>query len=406
MVSVRDITVEDVLQDDHVTVNVGQPLTTARSLMEESRLRALPVVDGERFAGMLSYRDVMEKLRSDPSTTKVDPLTHTPPEVEADQNLVELSSLRINSGRKMFVALDDRDRLHGVVGEEHIAYAAADTEELASASVADIMTQELVTTTADVSIETARRTMMDNNISRLVVLDDDGDLAGIISTLDTLRSMIMRDQMSGGTGNKGGRTPGTAAGEVKGEKGRLSDIPVREIMQSTVEIDAELVEPGTPLTDAIHRIEETTALEVVVMEDDEPVGLVTLKDVLDFIAAHEQVDSLLVELTGPEVPEEKKAIHDKIENRIKGGLGRVLERPEELRVHMKTYEKDGTRHKYTLNFRLGSELGTTRVNSHGWDLLDAVDEGLEKIETLIKKEKDKSRDEARRRRREGKYSSS
>ncbi|MFB6265633.1 MAG: CBS domain-containing protein, partial [Candidatus Nanohaloarchaea archaeon] len=79
MASVREITAEEVLEEDPVTVNAGQSLSKARSLMEEHTLRALPVVDGEKFVGMLSYRDVMEKLRSDPATTKVESQVHDPP---------------------------------------------------------------------------------------------------------------------------------------------------------------------------------------------------------------------------------------------------------------------------------------------------------------------------------------
>ncbi|MDY6769612.1 MAG: HPF/RaiA family ribosome-associated protein, partial [Candidatus Nanohaloarchaea archaeon] len=199
---------------------------------------------------------------------------------------------------------------------------------------------------------------------------------------------------------------GVAAGDVTGEKKSLSNIPVSELMQPTEEIDAEIVEPGTGLVDAIGIIEDNDVLEVVAVDDGEPVGIVTVKDVVDVAASHEAVDSLLVQLTGPEVPAEKQAIHDKIETQLRGGLGRVLERPDELTVHMKKYEKDGTQHKYTLNFRLTSEHGTVRVNAHGWELLDAVDEGLDKLETVIKKKREKAKDRARKRRREDKYSRS
>ncbi|MFB6294413.1 MAG: CBS domain-containing protein, partial [Candidatus Nanohaloarchaea archaeon] len=81
MTSVRDITAADVANTDPETVNTGQTLSKARTVMEEHTLRAVPVVDGARFEGVLSYRDVMEKLHMDPSKTKVDPLVHTPPTV-------------------------------------------------------------------------------------------------------------------------------------------------------------------------------------------------------------------------------------------------------------------------------------------------------------------------------------
>ncbi len=405
MTSVRDITAADIANRDPPTVNVGQSLSKARTVMEGNMLRAVPVVDGAQFEGVLSYRDVMEKLHMDPSKTKVDSLVHTPPTVEDDQNLVELAGLRINSGRKLFVQVDESGKLRGTVSEEDIAHAARDTDELDGLVVEDVMTADLITVDADASIDTARKQMRENNISRLVVMDGD-DLAGVITTLDTLRTMVERESSTAGSGNKGGRTPGTAAGEVRGESGNLSDIPVSELMQPTEEIDAELVETGTGIGTALDIIRDSSALEVVVMEDGAPVGIVTVKDVVDVIASHEAVDSLLVQLTGPEVPAEKQAIHDKIETQLRGGLGRVLERPDELTVHMKKYEKDGTQHKYTLNFRLTAEFGTIRVNAHGWELLDAVDEGLDTMERLVKQEKEKKRDQSRQRRRDSKYSQS
>ncbi|MDY6770032.1 MAG: CBS domain-containing protein, partial [Candidatus Nanohaloarchaea archaeon] len=347
MVSVRDITVEDVVEEDPPTINVGQPLSAARGVMEDGERRTVAVVDGDRFEGMLSYRDVLEKLRSDPGKTKVDRLLHTPPTVEEEQNLVELSRLRADSGRTAFVVLDEHDRLRGVVDEEDIAYAAADAEELEQLSVADVMTGELITVDASAPLDTARRTMMDEGVSRLVVMDGD-ELAGVITTIDILRAMVGRDQMSGGTSGRTGSMPGPAGGEVTGEKESLSDVPVRELMQSLDELDAELVDPSTDLSEAVHVIEDSHALEVVAVEDGDPVGIVTVKDVVDVVASHEAVDSLLVQLTGPEVPEEKQVIHDKIETQLRGGLGRLIERPDELTVHMKKYEKDGTQHKYTL----------------------------------------------------------
>ncbi len=402
MVSVKDMEVEEVAEGEPVTVNVGQTLSKVRYRMEENGLRTVPVVDGERFEGMLSYRDVMEKSRSDPSTIKLDDLVHTPPKVEGDENLVELSRLRIESGRKKFAMVGEHDRLEGVIGEFEIVEAAVECEELEGVTVADVMTSDLVTVEADEPFDTARNRMMEYNISRLVVLED-GELQGIITSLDTLRSMVPRDQMQGGSKHHAARS--SASGDVQGEKESMSDIPVRELMQPATETLSYVIEgEDTPLRETVRHMLDNELLEVVVVEDGDAAGILTLKDVVDLVAGHEVVESLLVQLTGPEVPREKQAILDKIENQVRGGLGRVLDRPDELRVHVKKYEKDGKRHKYTLNFRLSSKLGTLRVNTHGWDLLDAVDEGLENLERLVKEEKEKTRDQQRERRRKGKYS--
>ncbi|MDY6777016.1 MAG: CBS domain-containing protein [Candidatus Nanohaloarchaea archaeon] len=404
MSSLQDITAAEVADEDPVTVNLGETLSKVRNTMEENRLRAIAVVDGHRFEGMLSYRDVMEKLRSDPTTTKVDDLVHTPPTLEGDESLVDLASLRIDSGRKGFAILGEHERLEGVIGERELVLGARDADELESVSVSDLMVRDLLTIESGERFETARKRMRDNNVSRLVVTGSGGGLEGVITSFDTLQAMVPRDQMSGGTGNKSSGMP-TGSGDRKGEKESMSEIPVRELMQTSEEIDAAILRGGgSSLRNAIDTLERGESTELVVVEDGEPVGLLTLKDIIDFFASQEQVEAMRVQLTGPEVPEEKAAIHTKIENQVRGSLGRMLRDPEELTVHMKKHEKDGSQHKYSLNFKLVSELGTKTVKTHSWDLLDAVDDGLEKLEKVVKKEREKKRDESREARRKGKYS--
>ncbi len=392
MASARDLTAGDVLEGEPATVNIGQPLSKARTVFEEHRLRTLPVVDGKQFVGMLGYRDLMEKLRSDPGRTKVDKLVHTPPDVEQDQNVVELSALRIASGRKKFAVLDKHNHLEGVVGERELVYPTYDAEELQNVVVSDLMTTELVTVRDDEPFETARRRMMDENVSRLPVVDGDGRCVGMISSLDTLRAMVPREQMQ--------------EGDYKGHKESLSDIPVRELMEDREQVERTLREEGDmTLPAAVQQMREAGTREIVVLDDDAPAGILTLKDVITHLAGQQAVEGIQVQLTGPDVPEEQQAVMDKVETALQGGLGRLLVRPEELAIHVKQYEKEGNRHKYSLRFKLSWKHGVTSVKADGWTLLDVVDEGLDNLETVVKKEREKRVDQKRDRQRKGKYSS-
>lgn len=391
MSSIQDITAADVADADPVTANVGQTLSKVRNKMEDHNLRTIPVVDGAVFEGMLGYRQVMEKLRADPSTTKIDPLLHQSPEITEDQNVVELSRLRIDSGRKKFALTDQQGRLEGVIGEEELVQGARDADELQGRSIDEIMTADVITTENDASHETARKLLMDNNISRLPVINDAGELVGVITSNDLFRGMVPREQMS--------------KGDYKSTKDNLSDIPVSEVMRLEDEYNRTIIDDEQlSLREAIDRMQENGKLELIIVSDDRPTGIVTMKDFVDFFAGHEVVNQLQVALTGADVPEEKAAIHDKVETAINGGLGRVLENPDELRIHVKKYEQDGKRHKYSLNFRLASGKGVTTVKAHGWNLLDVVDEGLDELETVIKKEQEKRRDREREQEREEKYS--
>jgi ribosomal subunit interface protein len=129
--------------------------------------------------------------------------------------------------------------------------------------------------------------------------------------------------------------------------------------------------------------------EIIKVDDKYPEAIITVKDFIDYVESLKPSNTMLVNLIGLEVPEEKAALHDKIRNQLRGSLGRKLERPEELSVHVKKSEKDGTKHRYELNVKLHSEYGVTHVEEEGWELLDALDTALEEINAQIRKKKEK-----------------
>jgi acetoin utilization protein AcuB len=81
------LTVRDVMTPTPVTIGLSQPLAAAHRMMQEFRVRHLPVLDHGRLVGIVSQRDLhfIETLRDvDPKQVTVDeamtadPYTTTP----------------------------------------------------------------------------------------------------------------------------------------------------------------------------------------------------------------------------------------------------------------------------------------------------------------------------------------
>jgi len=89
----------------------------------------------------------------------------------ADSNV---GFLPVCEGRKCVGVLTDRDLALRVVAQE----------KAASTPVNDIMTRDIVTCSPNDGIEIAADAMIENQISRLAVTNDDGELVGIISLSD------------------------------------------------------------------------------------------------------------------------------------------------------------------------------------------------------------------------------
>lgn len=76
--------------------------------------------------------------------------------------------------------VDDRNRLVGVISDRDILAAHG------AKRVVDIMTRDVITIRPDASAVDAATVMLDNKISSVLVVDDDGTLVGMVTQTDYL----------------------------------------------------------------------------------------------------------------------------------------------------------------------------------------------------------------------------
>jgi len=140
-----------------------------------------------------------------------------------------------------------------------------------------IMTKDVITVTPDTKIEDAANLMLRDHISGLPVVDDQGQLVGIVSESDFLR----RSEI--GTGRKRAAWlqfllgPGKAAADFVRERGRR----VADVMtQRPITVDEE-----TPLEDLVCLMEKNGIKRLPVMRDKKLVGIVTRSNLLQTVAS-------------------------------------------------------------------------------------------------------------------------
>jgi CBS domain-containing protein len=128
-------------------------------------------------------------------------------------------------------------------------------------AVADVMTMDPVTVGVDATVEAAEQLLAAYRISGLPVVDDAGQLVGVLSRTDLL--------LDGGP----------ALTQLV--RRRASGLRVGELMSSpplTVSLSATLVEAARIMRDErVHRL-------VVVNEQDEPIGVLSATDYVTLIA--------------------------------------------------------------------------------------------------------------------------
>ncbi len=144
--------VADYMTREVLAVSPDTSLDTASKLMKERRVRGLPVVtrDGQAV-GVISTTDLAKPDRPDEG-----------------------------AGAHMFYTVRDGWMTTAIGSPD-------DTDESLKGKVEDVMTPYVLSVQENDSMIEAARTMADEKVHRLVVVDDDGVLVGILSALDALR---------------------------------------------------------------------------------------------------------------------------------------------------------------------------------------------------------------------------
>lgn len=90
------------------------------------------------------------------------------------------------------VVVVEEDKPVGLVTDRKIALAVADDPDIAQTTAAEIMTDDLVTVEADTGVFDLVRTMGEEGIRRMPVVDSAGGLAGIV-TLDDVLGLLAEE---------------------------------------------------------------------------------------------------------------------------------------------------------------------------------------------------------------------
>ncbi|HEY4887465.1 MAG TPA: CBS domain-containing protein [Candidatus Dormibacteraeota bacterium] len=135
-------------------VHVATPLTPFKllvRLIEENRISAVPIVDQHGIPiGIVSETDLLLKQRR--------------PELESSRDLLHVQKRR-----------HERAKAAGTVASE-------------------VMTSPAITVGSDTSLSRAARLMQERNVRRLVVVDERGRIAGIVSRSDLLQVFLRTDE--------------------------------------------------------------------------------------------------------------------------------------------------------------------------------------------------------------------
>ena len=154
--TLRQLVAADVMQRDMVTVSPNDTLRDALALMTQNHVTGLPVMDEKsRCIGLITASDILG-------------FEEEHAEDRPDGSMMQLFNNEI--GRW-----------------ESVPISAFGLEEFGDVHVEEVMSRELISVDRDTPLRQVAQKMLDQDIHRVLVMDDRFSLYGIITSFDFVR---------------------------------------------------------------------------------------------------------------------------------------------------------------------------------------------------------------------------
>ncbi|MBI2084974.1 MAG: CBS domain-containing protein [Candidatus Aenigmarchaeota archaeon] len=353
---------EDVMTANPVTIDHSATVSDAINLVKENRVHELVVVRDNKPVGMLSPRALIE--RSVKLEEKISKLMFVSPTLQKKDDISRIVEIFMLSGSRDLPVLDGNE-LAGIVSEMDVLATVGNGRK-----ARDVMRPIKYLSKIGESANDARKKIINHKINRLPVLDNNGKLAGILSTVDLLDFVLPTSAWR--KGERKGETTNEKSGNVK----------IESIMQDKV----YCVEPDESLNDVIVNMKDKGISSVVVTENQKPVGIITPKCILSLMMpVSESLTNLVVTGLSDNYIDKKYLVENAARKGIDkmGRLTEIISFAMDFKEHRKIEGQEKT--KYEIKARVKSSAGNFYATAVDWDINKAVKEITENLERGIKK---------------------
>ena len=167
-----------------VTVSLPGTRDDALEYLQERKFSSIPVVKGEgddeEFRGLVSRETLIER----PDEDQLALLVEEGPTTSADATIEAVATLMVAEGARRVPVVDGR--LEGIITITDVIRAIAEGEAAGDSEVGNLASRTVNAVYAETPLTVAERELSHSGVPYGVVLDDDGEMCGILTEVDIL----------------------------------------------------------------------------------------------------------------------------------------------------------------------------------------------------------------------------
>jgi predicted transcriptional regulator len=208
---IEDDTKASVLMKSAPQVDRTEDVREVARVLVEGGTKVAPVYEGENLWGIVTADTILEAVLDSLDALTIEQIQTDDVITIGEKSHVGQAINRLREhGVSRLPVVDGEDTLVGVLTTHDIVdFVVRDTDRqgrgdrrgdldrMLDLPVYDLMSSPVLTTTADETVESAVRTMLDSDVSGLIVTpseEDDGTVAGILTKTDVLRALTFTEK--------------------------------------------------------------------------------------------------------------------------------------------------------------------------------------------------------------------
>ena len=259
--------IKNLMSEDLITIDKDQNLSDALKLLRKHNVSRLPVTNNKELVGIISERDIANKLGSSKYESMPASRLHISSVMVKDvitvpqtMQLGEVAKLMLEKGIGS-VPVMDGDKMVGIVSKADFVTLAVGIA-FDKITVKELMTKDLKSVSPTERLIHARRVMLEAHVGRLPVIEDE-TLVGMITSKDLMRAFIdFRKNVP-----------------EKYQKSQIKEVSVEDIMSSNPIFTSK----DETISEVSKIMMETGYNGSPVVEDGKVVGIITQTDILRLI---------------------------------------------------------------------------------------------------------------------------
>ena len=259
--------IKNLMSEDIITIDKDQNLSDALKLLRKHNVSRLPVTNNKQLVGIISERDIADKLGSSKYESMPASRLHISSVMVKDvitvpltMQLEEVAGLMLEKGIGSVPVMED-DKMAGIVSKADFVTLATGIA-YDKITVKEIMSKDVTYVSSAERLVHARRLMLEAHVGRLPVIDED-KLVGMITSKDLMRAFIdFRKKVP-----------------EKYQKSQIKEVLVEDIMST----NPTFVSKDMTITEVSEIMIETGYNGLPVVEDAQVIGIITQTDILKLI---------------------------------------------------------------------------------------------------------------------------